>query len=67
MKKNGIIHTIKVLKTLYMTDRNAFFCPVLHHTNTVNVMMVTFPLYWWRKTSSAPPCIISAINEPSMS
>jgi hypothetical protein len=52
--------------TLYDRQK-CFFCPVLHHTNTVNVIMVTFPLYWWRKTLSAPPCIISAMNEPPMS
>ena len=36
-----------------------FFYCVLCHTNTVKIIWWHFQLYWWKKTSGAPSCIIS--------
>ena len=45
-----------------LSHQNHLFYCILSHTDTVKVIRQLFQFllfYWWRKTSGAPPCIIS--------
>ena len=50
-----------ILRVITDFSRQNFFYLSLSHQHC-KCYMVTFQLYWWRMTSSGPPCIISGMS-----